>query len=167
MSAAPVRVPVAAPAGYEVERVTTPGQLAEVLALRVRVFVDEQRVPLEEEVDAADDDPTTTHVLVRAPSGTVVATARVLPDAPGHVHVGRVAVDARERGTGVGRVVMAAAEHEALARHAGADGAVTVALSAQVQALGFYERLGYTVHGPVYLDAGIEHRDAVRTLRSR
>ena len=45
-------------------------------------------------------------------------------------------------------------------------GAVRIELSAQTQASGFYERLGYEVHGPVYLDAGIDHRDAAKTLRS-
>jgi ElaA protein len=37
-------------------------------------------------------------------------------------------------------------------------------LGAQVHALGFYERLGFVAVGPVYLDAGIEHRDMVLGL---
>jgi predicted GNAT family N-acyltransferase len=155
-----------------VERVTDDTGLAAAHALRLAVFVDEQGVPVEEEIDDLDTDPTTTHVLVRdgARGGAVVGTGRLLTDPahPGEVHVGRVAVAASARGTGTGAAVMRALEEVALAEHApsGPDGrrSVRVLLSAQVQAIGFYERLGYTVSGPVYLDAGIDHRDAVKIL---
>jgi predicted GNAT family N-acyltransferase len=156
------------------EVVTDDAGLAAAHALRLAVFVDEQGVPVEEEIDDLDTDPTTTHVLVRdrTQGGAVVGTGRLLTDAthPGEVHVGRVAVAASARGTGAGAVVMRALEDLALVHHAvpGPDGrpTVTVLLSAQVRAIGFYERLGYTVSGPVYLDAGIDHRDASKTLTS-
>lgn len=155
-----------------VERVTDDAGLAAAHALRLAVFVDEQGVPVEEEIDDLDAAPTTTHVLVRdrERDGEVVGTGRLLTDPahPGEVHVGRVAVAASARGTGAGAAVMGALERLALAEHAvpGPDGrpAVRVLLSAQVQAIGFYERLGYTVSGPVYLDAGIDHRDAAKIL---
>lgn len=153
-----------------VERVRDADGLAEAHALRLAVFVDEQKVPVEEEIDDLDTAPTTTHVLVRDGEGAVVGTGRLLTDPahPGETHVGRVAVAASARGTGAGAAVMRALEEIALAEHAvpGPDGrpTVRVELSAQVQATGFYERLGYTVHGPVYLDAGIDHRDAAKTL---
>jgi len=153
------------------ERVTTPAQLEEAHALRLEVFVGEQEVPLAEEIDDADFAPTTTHVLVRAGEqpgeGPVVWTGRLLTDPahPGEVHIGRVAVARSARGTGAGAAVMRALEEIALAEHA-VGGAVRIELSAQTQASGFYERLGYEVHGPVYLDAGIDHRDAAKTLRS-
>jgi predicted GNAT family N-acyltransferase len=152
-----------------VERVGSPAQLAEAHALRLAVFVDEQKVPLAEEIDEADFAPTTTHVLVRegaAPGeGPVVGTGRLLTDParPGEAHIGRVAVARTARGAGAGAAVMRALEEIALAEHA-RDGVVRVELSAQTQAVGFYERLGYEAHGPVYLDAGIDHRDAVKTL---
>lgn len=148
-----------------VERVTTPGQLTEAHTLRLAVFVDEQQVPLAEEIDDADFAPTTTHVVVRDGSGTVVGTGRLLTDPahPGEVHIGRVAVARSARGTGAGAAVMRALEDVALAEHAD-GGAVRIELSAQTQAAGFYERLGYEVYGPVYLDAGIDHRDAARTI---
>ncbi|PZR55565.1 GNAT family N-acetyltransferase [Xylanimonas oleitrophica] len=147
-----------------VERVVTPEQLEQAFAVRLAVFVDEQGVPLEEELDDADHAPTTTHVVARR-GGDVVGTARLLTDPahPGEVHVGRVAVAASARGTGAGAALMRALEDVALAEHA-RDGRVRVLLSAQVQAVGFYERLGYTVDGPVYLDAGIDHRDAAKVL---
>jgi len=155
-----------------VERVVDDVGLAAAHALRLAVFVDEQGVPVEEEIDDLDTAPTTTHVLVRdrEREGVVVGTGRLLTDPahPGEVHVGRVAVAASARGTGAGAAVMRALEQVALAEHAasGTDGrrVVRVLLSAQVQAVGFYERLGYTVSGPVYLDAGIDHRDAAKIL---
>jgi predicted GNAT family N-acyltransferase len=158
-------------ARFVVERVHDAAGLAAAHALRLAVFVEEQGVPVEEEIDDLDTAPTTTHVLVRdARDGAVVGTGRLLTDPahPGETHVGRVAVAAAARGTGAGAAVMRALEALALAEHAvpGPDGrpTVRVELSAQVRAAGFYERLGYEVHGPVYLDAGIDHRDAVRTL---
>ncbi|WP_265523347.1 GNAT family N-acetyltransferase [Oerskovia flava] len=155
-----------------VSRATDAATLAEAFALRIAVFVDEQGVPLDEEVDELDRAPTTAHVVVRrAEHGEVVGTGRLLTDAahPGEVHVGRVAVAPSARGHGVGALVMQALEEIALADHAssGTTGRaeVRVLLSAQTQASGFYERLGYELHGPVYLDAGIDHRDAVKVLR--
>nr|WP_286219539.1 GNAT family N-acetyltransferase [Paraoerskovia sediminicola] len=116
-------------------------------------------------MDDLDAAPTTTHVLVRDGAREVVGTGRLLTDPahPGVVHIGRVAVARTARGTGAGARVMRELERIALAEHA-PSGTVVVELSAQVRAIGFYERLGYVVDGPVYLDAGIEHRDARRTL---
>ncbi|MCL1870163.1 MAG: GNAT family N-acetyltransferase [Promicromonosporaceae bacterium] len=150
-----------------IERVTTPEQLEEAFAVRTEVFVVEQHVPHELELDDLDHAATTTHVLARSASGEVLGTARLLTDPahPGEVHIGRVAVRAVARGTGTGAALMAALEDIALAEHAGPEGSVTVLLSAQVQAIGFYERVGYEVTGPVYLDAGIDHRDAIKVLK--
>ena len=136
-------------------------RLPDCLAVRFEVFVDEQRVPVEEEVDALDDAATTTHLLALGAGGEVLGTARVLadPEHPGEIHVGRVAVRAVARGTGVGRLLMRAAHAVALDDHA-VDGRVRSVLSAQRQAFGFYESLGYTIVGDLYLDAGIEHKDA-------
>ncbi|MBD8079182.1 GNAT family N-acetyltransferase [Cellulosimicrobium arenosum] len=149
--------------------------LAAAHALRLEVFVAEQGVPVEEEVDDLDTATTTTHVLVRdtTAGGAVVGTGRLLTD-PGHpgvVHVGRVAVAAVARGTGAGAAVMTALEDVALAEHAvrggGGRRTVRVELSAQVRAAGFYARLGYEIQGAVYLDAGIDHRDAVKVVVAR
>jgi ElaA protein len=128
------------------------------LSVRLRVFVQEQHVPIEEEVDRYDAEPGANphvvHVLARA-NGEPVATARLLLDAhDGYPHVGRVAVLEGYRRAGVGRIVMDALHAEARAR-----GFQGITLSAQTHAIPFYERLGYIARGPVYLDAGIEHRD--------
>ena len=142
-----------------VEVIRSPQQMQEALGIRFSVFVEEQQVPIEEEVDAFDDRPgerdDVVQVLVRL-DGSPAATARLLlaHEGDGYPHIGRVAVLAAHRGTGLGRVVMEALHAEA--RRRGERG---ITLSAQLHALPFYERLGYVTHGPVYLDAGIEHRE--------
>lgn len=153
--------PVLVEGNVTVVRLDDATRRGDCLAVRLEVFVDEQKVPLAEEIDALDDVATTTHLLALGADGEVLGTARVLADPahPGEVHVGRVAVRAVARGTGVGRVLMRAAHAVALDDHA-VDGRVRSVLSAQRQAFGFYESLGYTVVGDFYLDAGIEHKDA-------
>jgi predicted GNAT family N-acyltransferase len=63
------------------------------------------------------------------------------------------------RGTGLGVRLVQAIEHRAAAK-----GLDLIALSAQTQALGFYERLGYVAHGPEFDDAGLPHRWMTRPL---
>lgn len=117
----------------------------QIQALRFEVFVDEQKVPAELEMDEWDE--LSRHVL--AFSGeTVVGTGRLLPDG----HIGRVAVRKHWRGRGVGLALME--EMIAMGKSANLG---ELALSAQTQALAFYERLGFIAHGGVYEEAGIEH----------
>ena len=153
----------------EIVRVETPEQRAQMTAIRMAVFVQEQNVAAEREMDALDDDPSTLHVLAVADDGTALGTARLLP--PHHdqepAHIGRVAVSAEARGLGVGALLMTALEAAALERFGVvSDGlrTVSVELSAQEQALGFYGRLGYVARPERYLDEAIWHRDAVKVV---
>lgn len=144
--------------GLEITVIADQVAMDAALSVRFRVFVEEQHVPIEEEVDAYDDNPganpAVVHVLGHL-GGEPVATARLLLDAhEGYPHVGRVAVLAEHRGNGVGRQIMDALHAEA--RRRGLPG---ITLSAQLHAIPFYERLGYVARGEVYLDAGIQHRD--------
>ena len=139
-----------------IQRVATAAELARCLALRERVFVDEQHVPRELELDDKDDQ--CTHFL--ATEGDVdTGTARLLKLDQGQAKAQRVAVDRRYRKSGVGRALMSALEDEAKAQ-----ACVVVVLSSQVSAIRFYERLGYQSTGPVYDDAGIPHRDMRKAL---
>lgn len=122
-------------------------------AVRVEVFVQEQDVPIEEEEDHWD--PLSLHILARTQEGTPVACGRLLPDG----HIGRLAVRAPWRGWGVGGALLT--HLVALATDAGHH---TAKLSAQVQAIPFYERYGFTAYGGVYDDVGIPHRDMKRAL---
>lgn len=120
--------------------------------IRRVVFIDEQNVPQEEEWD--DLDSACQHFLATL-DGQPVGTARLLPDA----HIGRVAVLSEARGTGIGVLLMRTAIEAA--RRAGHT---HVALSAQVHALAFYERLGFIAHGDEFMDAGIPHREMTLSL---
>lgn len=161
----------------EVVPVTTPEQLEVALAIRFEVFVDEQGVDPAAERDALDTDPRTFHSLVVDDEGIPLATGRLLAPHtdlfhgeggfgamdPALPHIGRVAVRKVARGTGAGSALMLELEAQALARH-GAGGSVRVELSAQDQAMPFYEKLGYTPYGPEYLDEGMPHHDAYKVI---
>ena len=126
------------------------------LKLRFEVFVDEQGVPVEEERDALDD--SATHLLALQ-DGTPVGTARIVFQ-DDTAKIGRVCVVKTARGTGLGAKLI-----EACVSVAGNQTGITRAkLGAQTHAIGFYEKLGFEVYGPVYLDAGIDHRDMVKPL---
>ncbi|NKX38909.1 GNAT family N-acetyltransferase [Tritonibacter mobilis] len=126
------------------------------LKLRFEVFVDEQGVPVEEERDALDD--TATHLLALQ-DGTPVGTARIVFQ-DDTAKIGRVCVVKTARGTGLGANLIEACVN--VARNQA--GITRAKLGAQTHAIGFYEKLGFEVYGPVYLDAGIDHRDMVKPL---
>ena len=122
----------------------TPGELYDLLALRVRVFVVEQECAYQE-LDG--NDVAAEHVWTRGPSGEITACLRVL-DEGSATRLGRIVTAPEHRGTGAGAVLMRAVL-------ADVDGPVVV--GAQVQAQGFYERLGFAVDGPGYDEDGIPH----------
>lgn len=126
---------------------------AQVMPVRMAVFVVEQGVAEDIERDAFD--ALSRHAIARDPAGAVVATGRLLPDG----HIGRMAVVAALRGKGVGGAVL-----EALVAEAARRGLAEVALNAQVHALDFYRRHGFVEHGDVFTEAGIAHRAMRRTL---
>jgi ElaA protein len=121
--------------------------------VRLAVFVAEQRVPIELEID--EHDATARHWVARdeGEDGRVVGTARVVEKPDGAWKIGRVAVAASHRGKGVGAAIM-----RAILADARAEGAPGALLESQTHAMGFYERLGFAAEGPEFLDAGIPHR---------
>ncbi len=125
-------------------------------ALRRTVFIEEQNVPEADEVDGRD--AGAVHLLATV-DGRAVGTARLLVSGDSG-KIGRVCVLAEMRGKGIGARLIEAALREFAANPAIAK----VKLSAQISALPFYERLGFTAEGDDYLDAGIVHRDMFRML---
>lgn len=115
-------------------------------AIRTRVFVEEQGVPAELEWDAADAE--CWHAIARNAQGAPVGTGRLLPDG----HIGRMAVLADARGTGVGMIIL-----QALIAQARALGYDEVVLNAQTHAAPFYQRAGFVREGDLFMEAGIEH----------
>ncbi|WP_255149739.1 GNAT family N-acetyltransferase [Halorarius halobius] len=126
----------------------------DAVAIRELVFVEEQGVPMDRELDGRDD--AATHFLLTSEDDPV-ATARARPY-DGALKAERVAVLPDYRGEGFGVAVM-----DALESYAADEGYDEVVLHAQVPVVAFYERLGYEPEGEEFEDAGIPHR----TMRKR
>jgi predicted GNAT family N-acyltransferase len=120
---------------------------ASIRHVRETVFIDEQRVPRDLEFD--ERDPLCMHVLA-FDGNAPVGTGRLDLDYGGKV--GRVAVVASHRRSGVGKAVME--RLHAIARERGQP---RLWCHAQLTAVPFYERLGYVGSGPTFVEAGIEH----------
>lgn len=118
-------------------------------ALRKEVFVWEQKVPEEEELDSYD--LTATHYVAVA-EGNVVATLRLITQ-PEHMKIGRVAVHQAWRGKGVARKLIEKAMADARDK-----GLERFYLTAQSDKLGLYEKLGFVAFGPEFMDGGMPHR---------
>lgn len=139
-----------------IQSIAVTRDLATCLAIRRKVFIDEQGVSETDEDDGLD--PVALHLLAMQDAAPV-GTARILVE--GAVgKIGRVCVLPQARGTGLGAALIRAAVAELQAM----PGVAKAKLGAQVHALGFYERLGFEAMGQVYMDAGIPHRDMVMAL---
>ena len=125
----------------------------EAQRVRFAVFVEEQGVPAEIELD--DMDEHCVHALAFEGS-EAVGTGRLLPDG----HIGRMAVLKAWRGRGVGAALL-----RRLIQAARERGDAEVVLSAQVHALGFYRAHGFIAQGDVYEEAGIPHQSMRLALR--
>ena len=132
-------------------------QMAAALDIRTRVFVDEQGYTLEEDRD--EQDKTALHVLGRDAAGEPVCTARMFEEQPGVWHIGRVATYAARRGRGYAGAMM-----REMCREAAARGGKTASLGAQVERQSFYEALGFSPVGEVFLDCGQPHIEMRRAL---
>lgn len=137
-------------------QITTTRDIAACHRVRKTVFVDEQGIALEEDIDGMDD--VATHLLA-VEKGQPIGTARLLEK--GHVgKIGRLAVLKPHRGRGLGAAIMRAALEEL-----GLRAHLTEArLGAQIEAVAFYEALGFTAEGAEFLDAGLPHQEMVRPL---
>lgn len=115
-------------------------------AIRFEVFVDEQKVPAEIELD--DMDAVCLHAVAYDEAGKAIGTGRLLPDG----HIGRMAVRQPGRGTGVGGAILTLLMDKARAR-----GDAAVVLNAQTVAAPFYARHGFVQQGEQFEEAGIAH----------
>src|SRR5260221_10708610 len=113
--------------------------------IRFAVFVEEQRVPRDIELD--DQDAGSLHAVAYE-KGKAVATGRLLPDG----HIGRMAVLKDRRRQGFGSAILTALMEAAVKR-----GHASVALSSQTHAVPFYRAHGFAAQGGEYLEAGIPH----------
>lgn len=122
-----------------------------IWSIRKKVFVEEQDVPPELEWD--DTDEIADHFLAVLPDNTPVGTARLFSTLDETGHIGRMAILPEFRGRGIG---------EAMLRHLISESAgqyQELKLSAQQQAVAFYQRAGFHVCSEPYHEAGILHLD--------
>ena len=130
-------------------------------ALRIKVFVKEQNVPIELELDDKDHSDNTVHIGYFN-NDKLIGVARLIDMDKDVIHIGRVVIDKEYRGQGIGRELIVGCE--TTAKHI-LKREVTIELSAQIQAEKFYESLGYNrVNDKIYLDAGIEHVDMRKVI---
>jgi predicted GNAT family N-acyltransferase len=134
-------------------------RMAAALAVRFAVFVDEQHVPAQEEVDEHDRaDPDARHALIRD-GGEPVAAGRYFRLGGTTAQVGRMAVLAGVRGRGFGRALL-----DALVDDARRRGFARVALNAQDHAVAFYSKAGFTPFGATLVECDILHQPMERSL---
>ena len=132
-----------------ITRVSLQAELVQALAIRIRVFVQEQRVPAEIELDT--DDQRAIHFIATI-SGRAVGTARVVLKHD-NAKIGRMAVLKSYRRKSVGAALLKRAILTAKRLHAR-----RIYLHAQVAVIGFYQRMGFRAVGRGFDEAGIAHR---------
>ena len=125
-------------------------------SVRRSVFIEEQHVPEELELDELD--PLCHHVLVTDVDNKPVATGRIDSDG----RIGRMAVLKEYRGQGIGSALLVA-----LLDYAGQKQYAGVHLHAQLTAIPFYEKHGFMANGEKFMDAGIPHRNMIFNPASR
>ncbi len=128
----------------------------DALKIRYEVFVEEQKVPVELEVDDLEEQ---SHHVVLYQDDQPLGTARIYHQGDGVYKIQRVAVLSSQRGHGFGAQLMQACEQK-IQQLQGSK----ITLGAQLHALPFYEKLGYLVEGPEFMDAGIPHRTVTKTV---
>ncbi|WP_409294709.1 GNAT family N-acetyltransferase [Peribacillus sp. SCS-26] len=139
----------------DVKVVESEEELQEAYAIRKKVFVEEQKVPLEEEIDQHEAEAV--HFLLYNNESPAGAGRFRIVDGIGKAE--RICVLHSGRKSGAGRLLM-----EALETYAANEGLKKMKLNAQIQAIPFYERLGYTAISDEFLDAGIPHRTMIKDL---
>lgn len=125
-------------------------------AIRQKVFIEEQGVPWELELD--EFDPIAWHALAFW-KDHCIGTGRLIEVAQNTGQIGRMAVLTDFRGQGFGMAILMK-----LIDQANIQEMSTLTLHAQVSAIPFYEKFGFIAHGSIYEEAGIPHRNMILLL---
>ena len=125
----------------------------EAYSIRSLVFIEEQGVPQEIEID--EWDPLAQHALAYE-DGYCIATGRLVKLQDGSAQIGRMAVLAQFRKQGIGSKVLTT-----LIEYGKSLGAFKFILHSQLTAIPFYEKQGFIANGPIYDEAGIAHRNMI------
>ena len=127
----------------------------DALSVRRTVFIEEQHVPEEEEVDQFENEAT--HFVLYDNEQPIGAGRFRTIDGVGKIE--RICVLSTYRNRGIGRIIM-----EAIEQYAKENGVLKAKLNAQTHAQPFYEKLGYETVSDVFMDAGIPHVTMVKNL---
>ncbi|WP_394235362.1 GNAT family N-acetyltransferase [Niallia oryzisoli] len=139
----------------DVQIISNQQQQNDAFAIRKKVFVEEQQVPPEEEIDKLESE--STHFILyinEEPAG-----AGRFRTVDGYGKVERICVLKDYRGTGAGKAIM-----EKIEAYAKKEGFTRLKLNAQTHAIPFYSRLGYEVTSEEFLDAGIPHKTMMKEI---
>ena len=128
-------------------------QLEDAFFVRKEVFIKEQHVSPEEEMDHLDQE--SSHLVIYDEKEPIGAGRLRLVDGYGKLE--RICVLKSHRSLGIGNLIIQALEEEAAKQ-----GAVQFMLNAQTQAVPFYEKHGYKVVSEEFLDANIPHVKMVK-----
>ena len=148
-----------AEAEIAVKLVETEAELEGAINVRMRVFVVEQQIPPEVELD--EFDATATHAVAQY-EGHIIGAGRMLVvegDEEGFCRIGRMAVDQAWRNNGVGSQILAFLESQARAQ-----GLTHCLLHAQEYVKAFYAQHGYRERGEVFLEVAIPHIEMWKEL---
>ena len=137
----------------KIKRAETQAEFFGLARVRTLVFVKEQQVDPEIELDCEDD--TAIHYIA-VMDDQIVGTCRILRHGQ-EAKLGRMAILASYRRKKIASALIHAVEQERSALVF-----TKLKLGAQIQAIPFYESCGFAVYGPVFLDANIEHRMMVK-----
>lgn len=139
----------------DIKIVETKQEREQAYRVRTVVFVEEQHVPPEEELDQYDEEAI--HIIGHVENRPVAASRLRFVDSYGKLE--RICVLASDRGKSYGKMIIQQMETEI--KNNGFDKAK---LNAQTHAEAFYERLGYETISGEFIDAGIPHVTMVKNL---
>ena len=125
-------------------------------ALRLNVFVEEQGISRDIELDSLDD---TAYHAIALQDGAVVGTGRLVIETPTHGRIGRMAIDRQLRRRGIGRDILAFLEEKARS-----SGIQFITLHSQSYIKSFYFQQGYQEEGCPFVEAGISHVQMTKAL---
>lgn len=128
----------------------------DALSVRRTVFIEEQAVPPDLEVDEFED--SAFHFVAYDELRPIGAGRfRLLPDAIAKVE--RICVLPDYRGKHIGNSLMDEIEKEAKLQ-----GCRQLKLNSQTSAIPFYEKRHYTISSPEFMDAGIPHKTMIKEI---
>ena len=134
-----------------IKKVISDFEFSACLFIRKKVFIEEQHIAIELEIDGLDDQ--SIHYIIKD-DDEPIGTARVRYS-ESIAKIERVAVLKAHRGRGYAYQLMTVIISDIIQ----SQRVNKILLGAQSTVIPFYEKLGFVVFGEEYIDAGIKHRD--------